>query len=94
MRYADTLLADGEIIVLRSRQHWLALIAKARWALLAWLVAIVALIVIALFGLRGHGRRRPSSAASPWRLSSSAWCSSSCTPGAGGRRTTSSPTGG
>jgi membrane protein YdbS with pleckstrin-like domain len=53
MRYADTLLADGEIIVLRSRQHWLALIAKARWALLAWLVAIVALGISLYFGLEG-----------------------------------------
>jgi membrane protein YdbS with pleckstrin-like domain len=53
MRYADTLLANGEIIVLRSRQHWLALIAQARWALLAWLVTIGALIVIAAFGLEG-----------------------------------------
>ena len=51
MRYADTLLADGEIIAVRSRQHWLALISKARWALLAWLVTIGALIVIAAFSL-------------------------------------------
>ena len=56
MRYADTLLADGEIVVLRSRQHWLALIAKARWALLAWLVTIGALIVIAVFSLEGAAR--------------------------------------
>ena len=53
MRYADTLLADGELITLRSRQHWLALIAKARWALLAWLVAIVALAISLYFGLSG-----------------------------------------
>ncbi len=53
MRYADTLLANGEIIVVRSRQHWLALIAKARWALLAWLVAIVAVGISLYFGLEG-----------------------------------------
>jgi membrane protein YdbS with pleckstrin-like domain len=56
MRYADTLLANGEIIVLRSRQHWLALIAKARWALLAWLVTIAALIVIAVLDLESPAR--------------------------------------
>jgi membrane protein YdbS with pleckstrin-like domain len=53
MRYADTLLANGEIVVVRSRQHWLALIAKARWALLAWLVAIVAVGISLYFGLEG-----------------------------------------
>jgi membrane protein YdbS with pleckstrin-like domain len=53
MRYADTLLANGELIVVRSRQHWLALVAKARWALLAWLVAIVAVGISLYFGLEG-----------------------------------------
>jgi Bacterial PH domain/Short C-terminal domain len=35
-RYADSLLADGERIVLRARQHWLATIIDGRypWALL------------------------------------------------------------
>jgi membrane protein YdbS with pleckstrin-like domain len=53
MRYADTLLANGEIVVVRSRQHWLALIAKARWAMLAWLVAIVAVVISLYLGLEG-----------------------------------------
>ena len=56
MRYADTLLADGEIVARRSRQHWLALLAKARWALLSWLVTIGALIIIAVFKLEGIAR--------------------------------------
>ncbi len=56
MRYADTLLADGEFVARRSRQHWLALLAKARWALLSWLVTIAALIVIAVFKLEGTAR--------------------------------------
>jgi membrane protein YdbS with pleckstrin-like domain len=56
MRYADTLLADGEIIVVRSRQHWLALVAQARWALLAWLVTIGALAVIFIFSLESPAR--------------------------------------
>ncbi|MET1231453.1 MAG: PH domain-containing protein [Candidatus Limnocylindrales bacterium] len=56
MRYADTLLADGEIIIVRSRQHWLALVAKARWALLAWLVTIGALIIIFVFSVESPAR--------------------------------------
>jgi len=50
MRYADTLLADGEVVVLRSRQHALALLLDARHALLAWVVTIIALLLV--FGLR------------------------------------------
>jgi uncharacterized membrane protein YdbT with pleckstrin-like domain len=33
MGYADTLLADGERIVLRKRQHWLALLLEQRTAI-------------------------------------------------------------
>ena len=43
-RYADTLLSDGERIVLRTRQHWFATIVEGRvpWALfLAGLVLLV-----------------------------------------------------
>lgn len=32
-RYADGLLADGERVVLRTRQHWLAPALEARWAI-------------------------------------------------------------
>ena len=34
-RYADTLLSDGERIVLRTRQHWFATIVDGRvpWAM-------------------------------------------------------------
>lgn len=45
MRYADTLLADGESIVLRTKQHWLALFIEARWAVVLWVAAIVLLVV-------------------------------------------------
>jgi hypothetical protein len=53
MRYADTLLSDGEVITRRARQHWLALLIDARWALAAFLVAIVALALVVLFDLQG-----------------------------------------
>ncbi|HEX5465433.1 MAG TPA: PH domain-containing protein [Candidatus Limnocylindrales bacterium] len=45
MRYADTLLADGERIELRTRQHWLSLVVDARHALAFWAVTILGLIV-------------------------------------------------
>jgi hypothetical protein len=45
MRYADTLLADGEIIHVRERQHWLALLLEARAALALWLLAAVTFIL-------------------------------------------------
>ncbi len=46
-RYADTLLADGERIVLRTRQHWLATIVDGRapWALF---VASLVLLILTL----------------------------------------------
>jgi hypothetical protein len=41
MRYADTLLTTNEEIVVRERQHWLALLVEARTALALWLLAAV-----------------------------------------------------
>jgi uncharacterized membrane protein YdbT with pleckstrin-like domain len=46
MRYADTLMADGEVVVYRSRQHALALLLDARYAMMAWAVTIVAVILL------------------------------------------------
>ncbi len=40
MSYTDSLLASGEQIVLRSRQHWFVMVWNARWALVAILLAI------------------------------------------------------
>jgi membrane protein YdbS with pleckstrin-like domain len=50
MTYADKLLADGESVVLRTRQHPLALIKDSRNGLLLWLLAIV--LVVATWWLR------------------------------------------
>ena len=46
-RYADTLLADGERVVLRTRQHWFATIVDGRrqWVLL---LASLVLLVLSL----------------------------------------------
>jgi hypothetical protein len=49
MRYADTLLSDGEVIVFRTRQHWLALILESGMALLLWAVAIGLLAAVRVF---------------------------------------------
>jgi hypothetical protein len=46
-RYADTLLADGERIVLRARQHWLATIVEGR---MAWAIFIAAVVLEFLAG--------------------------------------------
>jgi hypothetical protein len=46
-RYADNLLADGERVVLRARQHWLATIVEGRtaWAIFAASIVLVFLIL-------------------------------------------------
>ncbi|CAN5760338.1 hypothetical protein BH23CHL7_BH23CHL7_04460 [soil metagenome] len=45
MRYADSLLIEGEEVALRTRQHWLALVVTARYGFLLWLIAIGLLIL-------------------------------------------------
>ena len=47
MRYADTLLSEGEVIVHRARQHWLALILDARAAVVLFLLGIGLLLAVA-----------------------------------------------
>jgi hypothetical protein len=42
-RYADQLLADGERVILRTRQHWLATIVSGRTA---WAILIASLLLI------------------------------------------------
>ncbi|HJW21948.1 MAG TPA: PH domain-containing protein [Candidatus Limnocylindrales bacterium] len=44
-RYADQLLADGERVILRTRQHWLATIATGRTP---WAILIASLLLLAL----------------------------------------------
>ena len=50
-RYADTLLTEGEVIVLRTRQHWLALFVRSRAALALWLLGLVLLGLIIYFNV-------------------------------------------
>ena len=44
-RYADSLLADGEAISFRTRQHWLATIIDGRYP---WAIFFVSLVVLVL----------------------------------------------
>src|SRR5882762_7232355 len=44
-RYADRLLSEGEEIVVRSRQHWLALLLSARYPLLLFIGSLVLLFL-------------------------------------------------
>jgi hypothetical protein len=53
MGYADTLLADGEHIVLRTRQHPLAWASSARYGLLLWLLTVVLIVAIPVLNLSG-----------------------------------------
>jgi hypothetical protein len=45
MAYGDSLLTQGERILLRSRQHVLALILDSRVAILFWGIAIIAIVL-------------------------------------------------
>jgi Na+-transporting methylmalonyl-CoA/oxaloacetate decarboxylase gamma subunit len=50
-RYADSLLTEGEQIVLRSRQHWLALLSRARTGLLLWVIGLALLVAVVWFNV-------------------------------------------
>lgn len=52
MRYADTLLTEGETVILRTRQHWLALLVTTRTALLLFLIGIALLVVVVWFSIQ------------------------------------------
>ena len=62
-RYADSLLTEGETVIYRTRQHWLALfIAKSRLGWFLWILAILWLIAVVWFNV-GPGLLRDLSGA-------------------------------
>ena len=52
MSYADGLLTGGEQIMLRSRQHWLALILRTRTGMVLFGLALLILVGIIFFNLQ------------------------------------------
>src|SRR5207237_7736998 len=54
-RYADRLLADGERVALRARQHWLAPLVRGKTALA---ILIAALVLLALNSNLNQGNIR------------------------------------
>jgi len=65
MAYVDDLLTEGEHIVLRSRQHWFALVIRARNAFLLWLIGLLIIAAILWFReLQGEAARNILSIAS------------------------------
>jgi len=53
MSYTDTLLASGERILRRARQHWFVMVWNARWAVVAILAAVALIIMRVLIGGSG-----------------------------------------
>jgi Short C-terminal domain/Bacterial PH domain len=53
--YADSLLSEGETVVRRERQHWLALLLDSRHAFAIWIIALAVLLAIWLFHIGGQG---------------------------------------
>ena len=45
MAYLDHRLASGEQLLRREHQHWFVLVANARYAILAWVVAVAILVL-------------------------------------------------
>jgi len=54
--YAESLLSDGEVVLMRQRQHPLALLFDARSAIGLWIIAIVLLVAVLGFNLNGTAR--------------------------------------
>lgn len=54
MAYVDGLLADGERVVRRARQHWFVMVWDARWSVAAIVLALVG-AVVKLLNLNGSG---------------------------------------
>jgi hypothetical protein len=51
--YAESLLSDGEVVIMRQRQHPLSLFLDARSAVGLWIVGIILLVAIVFFNIQG-----------------------------------------
>src|SRR6266516_1223467 len=45
MAYLENLLASGEQPIRRTHQHWFVLVADARYAIIAWIAAVLLYVV-------------------------------------------------
>lgn len=54
--YAESLLSDGEVIVKREHQHWLALILDSRAAVALWVIGLFLLLAIVIANLSGTAK--------------------------------------
>jgi hypothetical protein len=61
--YADSLLAQGEVVVHRERKHWLSLLLESRIAIVLWVIAAIALLLVLLGWLRDTPKDLASSVA-------------------------------
>ena len=52
-RYADSLMSQGEVVVMRTRQHWLAMVARARVGIALFVIGVV--IWLLSFKLKSDG---------------------------------------
>lgn len=48
MRYSDSLLTEGENVVLRTRQHWLALLVRARSGIALFIAGLILIALVAV----------------------------------------------
>jgi hypothetical protein len=58
MAYLDGLLASGEQPIKREHQHWFVVLADARYAIVAWLIAL-GLIIVGQTALKGNDTLGP-----------------------------------
>ncbi len=56
MAYLDNLLASGEAPLRREHQHWFVVVADARYAIFAWIAALLLLIVSGAIPQDGAGQ--------------------------------------
>ena len=57
MGYTDSLLAEGEVVAMRGRQHWLALLLDSRAAIGVWVLAAVLFAANIIFRITGDASR-------------------------------------
>ena len=54
--YAESLLADGEVVLMRQRQHPLTIVFDGRAGLALWIIGIVLLFALVFFNIAGTAR--------------------------------------